>query len=73
MLMKRMMWQRNPTITQVMILQQQELKSIPWRLAEFYYNRDLQRPYTGTSTILQETINLFLCPFIIFLESITHQ
>ena len=50
-----------------------ELKFISWHLAEFYYNRDLQRPYTGTCTILQEMINGFLCPFIIFLKSKTHQ
>ena len=44
------------------------LKSIRWRLAEFYYNRGLQRPYTGTCTILQETINGFLCPITVFLK-----
>ena len=40
------------------------LKSIPWRLAEFYYNTGLQRPYSGTCTILQRTINKFLCQHI---------
>ena len=50
-------------------------KSVPWCLAEFYYNRGLPRPYTGTCTILQEIINGFLCPFIIFLKckTQTHQ
>ena len=49
------------------------LKSVPWRLEEFYYNRDLQRSYTGTCTILQEMINRSLRLCIIFLESKTHQ
>ena len=31
-----------------------------------YYNRGLQRPYTGTYTILQKTIDGFLCLFIVF-------
>ena len=35
-------------------------------LAEFCYNRSPQGPYTGTCTILQETINGFLCPLIVF-------
>ena len=48
------------------------LKSIPWRLAEFYYNRGLQRPYTGPCTILQETINGFFSPLIVFL-TVKHQ
>ena len=30
------------------------LKSVPWTLAEFYFNGNLQRPYTA---ILQKTIN----------------
>ena len=49
------------------------LKSIPWTLADFYYNRGLQRSHTRTCTILQETINRFLCPLIVFLKSKTHQ
>ena len=49
------------------------LKSIPSRLAEFHYNRGLQRLYTSTHTILQETINGFLCPLIVSLESEIHQ
>ena len=44
-------------------------KSVPWTLAEFYFSRGLQRLYTGTSTILQKTINGFLCLLIVFLES----
>ena len=49
------------------------LKSVPWRFAEFYYKRGLQKPYTGTYTILQERINEFLCLFIICLERRTDQ
>ena len=53
-----------------------ELKSIRWRLAEFYYNRGLQRPYAGTCTILQERIDklisFFVC-LLLFLKSKTHQ
>ena len=51
----------------------QNLKSIPWRLAEFYYNRGLQRQYTSTCTLPQETINGFICPLIVSLESEIHQ
>ena len=36
-------------------------------------HRGLQRQNTNTRTILQEMINGFLCPFIIFLKSTTHQ
>ena len=49
------------------------LKSIPWRLVKFCYNRGLQRPYTGTCTILQETVDRFPCPFITFLKSEAYQ
>ena len=42
------------------------VQSVSWILAEFCYNRSPQGPYTGTCTILQETINGFLCPFIVF-------
>ena len=49
------------------------LKSVSWRLTESYYNRGLQKPHTRTCTILQETINRFLRPLIVFLESKTHQ
>ena len=48
------------------------LKSVLWTLAEFYYNRSLQRPHTRTCTIWQETVNRFLCPHIVFLKSKTH-
>ena len=48
-------------------------KSVPWVLAEFYFNKSLQRLYTGTCIILQKTINGFLCPLIVFLKSKTHQ
>ena len=43
-----------------------DLQSVSWILAEFCYNRSPQGPYTGTCTILQETINGFLCPLIVF-------
>ena len=46
---------------------------LPWVLAEFYFNRVLQRLYTGTCIILQKTINGFLCLLIVFLKSKTHQ
>ena len=49
------------------------LKSIPLRLAEFYYNRGLWRPQTRTCIIMQETINRVVCPLIVFLESKAHQ
>ena len=42
------------------------LQSVSWILAEFCYNRSPQGPYIGTCTILQETINGFLCPLIVF-------
>ena len=44
----------------------QYLQSVSWILAEFCYNRSPQGPYTGSCTILQETINGFLCPLIVF-------
>ena len=44
----------------------EELQSVSWILAEFCYNRSPQGPYTSTCTILQETINGFLCPLIVF-------
>ena len=49
------------------------LQSVSWILAEFYFNRGLQRLYTGTCIILQKTINGFLCLLIVFLESKTYQ
>ena len=51
----------------------QILQSISWILAEFYFNRGLQRLYTGTCIILQKTINWFLCLLIVFLKSKTYQ
>ena len=44
-----------------------DLKSIPWRLAEFYHNGGLQRLHTRTCIIMQETINRFLCQLILLL------
>ena len=49
------------------------VQSVSWILAEFYFNRGLQRLYTGTCIILQKTINGFLCLLIVFLKSITYQ
>ena len=49
------------------------LQSVSWILAEFYFNRGLQRLYTGTCIILQKTINGFLCLIIVFLKSKTYQ
>ena len=45
------------------------LKSVSWTSAEFHFNRGLQRPYTGTCTILQKPFNRFLCLLIVFLKS----
>ena len=52
---------------------QLSLQSVSWILAEFYFNRGLQRLYTGTCIILQKTINGFLCLLIVFLKSKTYQ
>ena len=49
------------------------LWSVPWVLEEFYFNRGLQRLYTGTCFNLQKTINGFLCLLIVFLKSKTYQ
>ena len=49
------------------------LQSVSWILSEFYFNRGLQRLYTGTYIILQKTINRFLCLLIVFLKSKTYQ
>ena len=49
------------------------LQSVSWILAEFYFNRGLQRLYTGTCIILQKTISGFLCLLIVFLKSKTYQ
>ena len=55
------------------ILDSSPLQSVSWILAEFYFNRGLQRLYTGTCIILQKTINGFLCLLIVFLKSKTYQ
>ena len=44
------------------------LKSIPSRLAQFYYIRGLWRPHTRTCIIMQETVSRVLCPLIVFLK-----
>ena len=49
------------------------IQSVSWILAEFYFNRGLQRLYTGTCITLQKTINGFLCLIIVFLKSKTYQ
>ena len=54
-------------------LQNDSLQSASWILAEFYFNRGLQKLYTGTCIILQKTINGFLCLLIVFLKSKTYQ
>ena len=48
-----------------------KLKSVRWTFAEFYFNRGLQRRYSGSCTILQK--NGFVCLLIVFLKSETHQ
>ena len=48
-----------------------DLQSVSWILAEFYFNRGLQRLYTVTCIILQKTVNGFLCLLIVFLKSKT--
>ena len=50
-----------------------EVQSVSWILAEFYFNRGLQRLYTGTCIILHKTINRFLCLLVVFLKSKTYQ
>ena len=44
------------------------LKSVPWILAEFYFNRGLQRPCTGTCTILQKRLTGFFICLLFFLK-----
>ena len=53
-------------VLHVMMIEVGKLQSVSWILAEFCYNRSPQGPYTGTCTILQETINGFICPLIVF-------
>ena len=56
----------NTPFGQTNSIQIDNLQSVSWILAEFCYNRSPQGPYAGTCTILQETINGFLCPLIVF-------
>ena len=56
------------TVSTRCLVQNFQLQSVSWILAEFCYNRSPQGPYTGTCTILQETINGFLCPLIVFVK-----
>ena len=60
-------------LLQLYVVEIEQHKVHTWGLAEFYHNRDLQKPYTGTCTILHKTINRFLCLLIVFLESKIHQ
>ena len=59
--------------SEVILKEHGNLQSVSWILAEFYFNRGLQRLYTGTCIILQKTINGFLCLLIVFLKSKTYQ
>ena len=47
--------------------------TVPWTLAELYFSGGLQRLYTSTCTILQKTINGFLCLLTVVLKSKTNQ
>ena len=64
----RVCYQSGPLVKQQLYLQ-----SVSWILAEFYFNRGLQRLYTGTCIILQKTINGFLYLLIVILKSKTYQ
>ena len=64
---------KNKNIYTSHVLPHATLQSVSWILAEFYFNRGLQRLYTGTCIILQKTINGFLCLLIVFLKSKTYQ
>ena len=71
-------WQNQPNSLKVKGYQEvnsnvKQLQSVSWILAEFYFNKGLQRLYTGTCIILQKTINGFLCLLIVFLKSKTYQ
>ena len=59
-------WAIHRFLYKVSSLKTMQVQSVSWILAEFCYNRSPQGPYTGTCTILQETINGFLCPLIVF-------
>ena len=71
------MWAYDPLLASIiieeMLFWKIFLQFVSWILAEFYFNRGLQRLYTGTCIILQKTINGFLCLFIVFLKSETYQ
>ena len=64
---------RSCIVTWHLLAANSKLQSVSWILAEFYFNRGLQRLYTGTCIILQKTINGFLCLLIVFLKGKTHQ
>ena len=70
---KHLELQRCCIVTWYLLAANSKLQSVSWILAEFYFNRGLQRLYTGTCIILQKTINGFLCLLIVFLKSKTYQ
>ena len=73
MLGKTLIKMSPPSLSKFDIEDGVKLQSVSWILAEFYFNRGLQRLYTGTCIILQKTINGFLCLLIVFLKSKTYQ
>ena len=44
------------------------VQSVSWILAEFYFNRGLQRLYTGTCIILQKKLTGFFVCLLFFLK-----
>ena len=50
-----------------------QLKSIPWRLAEFYYNRGLQRPFLVLAQSSKKQLTGFFNHVLFFLKSKTPQ
>ena len=52
----------------IQLLQLILLQSFSWILAEFYFNRGLQRLYTGTCIILQKQLTGFFVCLLFFLK-----
>ena len=48
--------------------QDMKLQSVSWILAEFYFNRGLQRLYTGTCIILKKQLTGFFVCLLFFLK-----
>ena len=64
----------NLTLSSVFSVKLGFVKSIPWRLAEFFlYNKDLHSPYNGTVHHPARNDNTFLCRLVLLLKSKTHQ